>query len=70
MLKAKIVDVNGMYFGGEAFENGEIVQIISTVDNGEGGYVELYSKKLDRPYRVYSGEYDSFEVVNDFKESE
>ncbi|MGA4519608.1 hypothetical protein ACPA0F_20330 [Solibacillus silvestris] len=63
MLKAKIVNVEEIYFGDEAFENGEEVQITASVDNGEGGYVELFSKKLNRPYRVYSGEYDAFEVI-------
>ena len=63
MLKVKIVDNTKIYCGDEAFENGEVVQVTASVDNGEGGYVELYSNKLQRPYRVYSGEYDSFEVV-------
>lgn len=63
MLQAQIVDVDKIYFGEEAFENGEVVQITASVDNGEGGYVELFSKKLNRPYRVYSGEYDAFEVM-------
>jgi len=63
MIKAKIVDVNEIYFGGKAFENGEIVHLVSSEDNGEGGYVELFSNKLNRPYRVYSGEYDAFELI-------
>jgi hypothetical protein len=63
MLKALIVDVNEIYCGDEAFENGELVPITASVDNGEGGYVEMFSNKLNRPYRVYSGEYDAFEVV-------
>lgn len=63
MLKAKIVDVTEIYFGEEAFENGEVTQITASVDNGEGGYVEIFSNKLNRPYRVYSGEYDAFEVI-------
>lgn len=62
MIKARIVDVNKIYCGREAFENGEEVQVTASVDNGEGGYVELFSNKLNRPYRVYSGEYDSFDV--------
>ena len=62
MLKAKILDVSKIYAGEEAFENGEEVNVTASVDNGEGGYVELYSKKLERPYRVYSGEYDAFDV--------
>ena len=62
MIKARIVDVTEIYCGDEAFENGEVVQVTASVDNGEGGYVELFSKKLNRPYRVYSGEYDAFEV--------
>jgi len=63
VLKAKMIDVSEIYCGDEAFENGEIVPIIASVDNGEGGYVEVYSNKLNRPYRVYSGEYDAFEVI-------
>lgn len=65
MLKALILDVNKIYFGDEAFDNGEVAQITASVDNGEGGYVEIYSAKLSRPYRVYSGEYDAFEVIKD-----
>lgn len=63
MLKAKITDVDSIYCGYEAFDEGEIVDIVSSVNNGEGGYVELYSSKLNRPYRVYSGEYGSFDVI-------
>lgn len=63
MLKALIVDASEIYCGNEAFENGEVVPITASVDNGEGGYVEIFSNKLNRPYRVYSGEYDAFEVV-------
>lgn len=63
MLKALIVDANKIYCGDEAFENGEVLPITASVDNGEGGYVEIFSNKLNRPYRVYSGEYDAFEVV-------
>lgn len=62
MLKAKMVDVREIYCGEDAFENGEVLPITASVDNGEGGYVEIYSNKLGRPYRVYSGEYDAFEV--------
>jgi hypothetical protein len=51
MIKALIVDNSEIYCGEEAF------------DNGEGGYVELFSNKLNRPYRVYSGEYDAFELT-------
>jgi len=65
MIKALITDVRNIYCGEEAFENGERVQVTASVDNGEGGYVELYSNKLKRPYRVYSGEYDAFEVYTD-----
>lgn len=62
MLYAKIVDVDGIYFGKDAFKNGDVGQITASVDNGEGGYVEIFSKKLNQSWRVYSGEYDSFEV--------
>lgn len=63
MLKALIVDVDEIYCGDEAFKNGEIAQITASVDNGEGGYVEIFSNKLNRSYRVYSGEYKAFEVI-------
>ena len=62
MIKALIVDVSEIYCGEEVFDNGEETIVTASVDNGEGGYVELFSKKLDRPYRVYSGEYGAFEV--------
>jgi len=65
MIKALITDARKIYCGEDAFENGEKVQVTASVDNGEGGYVELYSNKLKRPYRVYSGEYDAFEVFTD-----
>lgn len=63
MLKALIVDNTEIYCGDEAFDNGELCNIVASVDNGEGGYVEIYSHKLKRPYRVYSGEYDAFDVI-------
>lgn len=62
MIYAEIVDVNEIHNGKDAFENGDIAPITASADNGEGGYVEIYSNKLGRPYRVYSGEYDAFEV--------
>lgn len=63
MLYALMLDVDEIYCGNEAFEDGEEYPITASVDNGEGGYVEIYSNKLDRPYRVYSGEYEAFEIV-------
>lgn len=63
MIEAIIEDASKIYCGEEAFEDGEIVQLVASVDNGEGGYVELFSNKLNRPYRVYSGEYDAFELI-------
>lgn len=65
MLKVKIIDVTEMYCGQEAFDNGEVAQITASVDNGEGGYVEIFSKKLNQSWRVYSGEYDAFEIYKD-----
>ena len=63
MIRALIVDRDEIYCGDEAFENGETVQVTASVDNGEGGYIELFSNKLNRPYRVYSGEYKAFDLI-------
>lgn len=63
MLKIRIVDVDEIYCGDEAFEDGEITTINELVDNGEGGYAEIWSEKLNRNYRVYSGEFDAFEIL-------
>lgn len=63
MLYAKFVDVSEIYGGNEAFDNGETTPITASADNGEGGYVEIYSNKLRRPYRLYPAEYEAFEVV-------
>lgn len=65
MIYVQIVDVDEMYAGKEAFDEGDVAPMTASVDNGEGGYVEIYSHKLDRPYRLYSGEYDAFEVLKE-----
>ncbi|MCI3027716.1 hypothetical protein LMF32_01010 [Desemzia sp. C1] len=62
MIKAKILDVSKIYGGKEYFENGEVAQVTASVDNGEGGYVEVFSKKISDSYRIYSGEYEALEV--------
>lgn len=62
MIKARILDVRKIYCGNNYFENGEISQVTASVDNGEGGYVEVFSKKINDSYRIYSGEYEALEV--------
>ena len=65
MIKARILDVNKIYAGNEYFENREVAQVTASVDNGEGGYIEVYSRKIKDSYRIYSGEYDGLEVFLD-----
>ena len=62
MIKAKILDVRKIYCGNEYFDNGEIASVTASVDNGEGGYIEVFSKKINSSYRIYSGEYEALEV--------
>lgn len=63
MIKALIVDSSKINCGNEAFDDGDIVEILSFVESSENRYADLFSEKLNRSYRVYSNEYDSFELT-------
>lgn len=63
MKKVEILNTNGIYFGDEGFNVGDIVDVISLNHDGECQVLEVLSTKTNRPFRIYEGEFDCIKFI-------
>lgn len=61
--QVKILDVDGIHFGFEAFDNGEIVDIVRIFDDGECERVVVNSKKRGNEFHIFEGEWYAIEFL-------